>query len=125
MSGHMFFFNKKIVCSSSVSAFMANMSNSIMKSAMFFFPYLKNSIFHSASAAFVLSLDKLVYNLLKNFCPIILLNILRKLIEKVIIKRSQIYSLTSNFVYLNKLKGLKQCSILDTSLYLIYLIYAR
>ena len=54
---HTFFFNKKMACSLSVSIFVANASNSIMKSAVFFFPCLKVSIFHLASATFVLSLN--------------------------------------------------------------------
>jgi len=54
MSCHTFFFNKKIVCSSSVSAFMASALNSIMKLVVFHFPCLKDSIFHLASAAFIL-----------------------------------------------------------------------
>ena len=40
-----------------MSAFVANTLNSIIKSAIFFFPCLKVSIFHSVSAAFVLSLS--------------------------------------------------------------------
>ena len=57
ISCHTFFFNEKMACSSSVSVFIANASNSIMKSAVFLFPYLKVSIFYSASAAFILLLN--------------------------------------------------------------------
>ena len=46
-----------MACSSSVSAFVASASNSIMKSAVFLLPCLKVSIFHSASAALDLSLN--------------------------------------------------------------------
>ena len=66
MSDHIFFFNKKMVCSSSVSAFMANMSNFIMKSTVFFFPCLKDSIFYSASVAFILSLNIVLISLIKS-----------------------------------------------------------
>ena len=62
----MFFFNKKIACSLSVLAFMANASNSIMKSAVFCFPCLKDSIFHLASAAFVLLLNVILISLTKS-----------------------------------------------------------
>ena len=62
----MFFFNKKMVCSSSVFIFMANMLNSIMKSIVFFFPCLKDLIFHSVSAAFVLSLNVILISLTKS-----------------------------------------------------------
>jgi len=54
---HTFFSSKNIVCNSSMSAFMARASNSIIKSAMFFFPCLKVLIFHSVSAALVLLLN--------------------------------------------------------------------
>ena len=57
MSYYTFFFNKKMAYSSSVSTFMANTLNLIMKSAVFFFPCLKVSIFHSVFAAFILSLN--------------------------------------------------------------------
>ena len=66
MSGYTFFFNKKMACSSSVFAFIANILNSIMKSTMFFFPCLKDSIFYSASAAFVLSLNDVLISLTKS-----------------------------------------------------------
>ena len=55
-----FFFNKKIACMSSISAFMANASNSIIKSTMCFSPYLNVSIFHSASAILLLSLNAIL-----------------------------------------------------------------
>ena len=57
MSAHTFFFSKKIACSSSVLAFMANTSNSIMKSVIFFFSCLKVSIFYSAFAVLILLLN--------------------------------------------------------------------
>jgi len=63
ISCHTFFFSKKMACSSSVSAFIAKASNSIMKSAMFYFPCLKVLIFHSASATFVLSLNIVLISL--------------------------------------------------------------
>ena len=55
-----------MACSSSVSAFMANVSNSIMKSAVFFFPCLKDLIFHLASAAFILLLNVVLISLTKS-----------------------------------------------------------
>ena len=45
--------------------------------------------------------NKPVYNSLKTFWPIFLLNALGKLIEKAIGERLQIYSIASNFVHLN------------------------
>ena len=52
--------------SSSVSAFMANASNSIMKSAVFFFSCLNVYIFHSASATFILSLNVVLISFTKS-----------------------------------------------------------
>ena len=57
ISIHTFFFNKKMVCKSSVSAFMANILNFIMKSTICFFSYLNISIFHSVFAALLLLLN--------------------------------------------------------------------
>jgi len=59
----MFFFNKKIAYSSSVSAFMVSVSNLIMKLAVFRFSCLKNSILHSVLAAFVLLLNVVLISL--------------------------------------------------------------
>ena len=66
ISCHTFFFNEKMACSSSVSVFIANASNSIMKSAVFLFSYLKVSIFYLASAAFILSLNVFLISRMKS-----------------------------------------------------------
>ena len=66
MSCHIFFFNRNIACSSSISTFIARVPNSIIKSAVFHFPYLKVSIFYLASAAFVLSLNVVLISLMKS-----------------------------------------------------------
>ena len=63
----MFFLSKNIICNSSVSDFMARASNSIIKSAIFFFPCLKVSIFHSVSVALILSLNVLLISCTKLF----------------------------------------------------------
>ena len=57
ISCYTFFLNKNIAYNSFISNFIARVSNSIMKSAMFFFPCLKILIFYSAFAALVLSLN--------------------------------------------------------------------
>jgi len=76
------------------------------------------------STSIILKSSKLAYNSSKNFCSIVLLNILRKLIEKVISERLQIQSIASSFVYLNQLEGLKQHFTLN-ALYLTHLVYTR
>jgi len=50
------------------------------------------SHFKQLTLIIILKPNKPVYNLSKTFCPIILLNILEKLIEKIISKRLQIQS---------------------------------
>jgi len=67
-------------------------------------------------------LNKAVYDSSKNFCSIILLNMLGKLIKQVISEGLQTESIASNFIHLNQLGELKQCFTTDTGLYLTYLI---
>ena len=62
-----FFFNKKMVCSLSVSAFVASASNSMIKSTVFHFPCLNVSIFHLASAILDLSLNIVSISFTKSF----------------------------------------------------------
>ena len=52
--------------------------------------------------------NKVTYNFLKVFYPIILLNTLGKLIKEVISERLQFQSIFNNLIYLNQLGGLKQ-----------------
>ena len=61
-----FFFNRKMACSLSISAFVANASNSIIKSTVFFFSCLKVLIFYLTSATFVLSLNIVLISLTKS-----------------------------------------------------------
>ena len=51
--------------------------------------------------------NKPLYNNFKIFWPIILLNILGKLIEKVINNRLQAHFIALNFIYLNQIEGIK------------------
>ena len=65
MSCRTFFFSRKMVCSSSVSAFMVSGLNSIMKSAVFYFSCLKDSILHLAFAVFILLLNVVLMSFTK------------------------------------------------------------
>ena len=47
---------------------------------------------------------------------------LGKLIEKAISGRLQVYSIALDFIHLNQLKDIQQCSTTDTGIYLTYLI---
>jgi len=66
--------------------------------------------------------NKPSYNNPKTFQPIVLLNILGKLIKKVISSRLQVYSTTLNFIYPNQMEDIKQQLITDASIYLTHLI---
>ena len=68
-------------------------------------------------------LNKASYGTPKIFKPIVLLNTLGKLIEKVIGKRLQFQALSKNVIYLYQLGGLNQQSTIDTSIVLTYFIY--
>ena len=62
------------------------------------------------------------YNFPKLFCPIVLLNTMGKLIEKVISNRLQFYLLANSFLDSHQFRGIRQWSTTDASIYLTYLI---
>jgi len=70
MFGYIFFFNKKMTCSLSVSAFITKASNFIMKFTVFCFPCLKDLIFHLTSAAFILLVSKILLLVRNNCIPL-------------------------------------------------------
>jgi len=83
-------------------------------SSLFVIPlYFKTSSFIIISKP-----NKISYNSPKTFRPIILLNTLSKLIEKVIGKRLQFQSISMNVIYPCQLGRLKQQSIMDTGIVL-------
>ena len=67
-------------------------------------------------------LGKLTYDTLKVFRPIILLNMLGKLIEKIIAKQLQFDAIKYNILHSNQLRGVIQQSTENTSVFLIYLV---
>ena len=64
--------------------------------------------------------NKTSYNIPKIFWPIVLLNILDKLIEKVVSKRLQFQVLSNNMIHPFQLEGLKQQSTTNAGTYLMY-----
>lgn len=78
--------------------------------------------FKKLTLIIILKPNKLVYDSPKTFHPIVLLNTIRKFIEKVISERLQAYLITSNFIYPNQLGRLKHCLTIDSGLYITYLI---
>jgi len=66
--------------------------------------------------------NKLSYDHAKMFCPIVLLNMLGKLIEKVIAERIQFTVANNNFIYPSQLGGLKFKSTMDAEVALMYIV---
>ena len=66
--------------------------------------------------------NKASYDFSKSYCLIVLLNISGKLIEKVISKRLQFHSISTNFVHPNQLEDLKQHLMIDADVFLTHLI---
>ena len=65
---------------------------------------------------------KTSYNQAKLFCPIILLNTLGKLIEKVITERLQFTVVNNDFIHLSQLGGLKFKSTIDARVALTHIM---
>ena len=68
--------------------------------------------------------NKLSYNNPKAFHPIVLLNTLGKLIEKVITKRLQFTVASNNFIHPSQLGGLKFKSTADASIALTHIVWS-
>ena len=66
--------------------------------------------------------NKKLYNSPKSFRPIVLLNILEKLIEKVIGDQLQFHIISNNFIYSSQLGGLKQRLMSDMGVTLTHFI---
>ena len=67
--------------------------------------------------------NKKSYNLPKVFRPVVLLNTVSKLIEKVIRERLQFNTASNEFIHPSQLSGLKLKSTVDAGIALIYIIY--
>jgi len=66
--------------------------------------------------------NKIVYNQPKSFCPIVLLNTLGKLIEKVVVERLQFIITNNDFIHPSQLGGLKFKSTTDAGVVLTYIV---
>jgi len=67
--------------------------------------------------------NKESYDSPKSFKPIVFLNILEKLIKKVISECLQFQAILNNFIYLSQLGRLKQRSTSDAGITLTHFIY--
>ena len=68
--------------------------------------------------------NKTSYDQLKVFWPIVLLNTLGKLIEKVIAERLQFMVASNDFIHLSQLGGLKFKSTMDAGIVLTHIIWS-
>ena len=68
--------------------------------------------------------NKSLYDSLKSFRPIVLLNTVGKLIEKVIGERFQFQATLNNFIHLSQLGGLKFKFTMDAEIALTHIIYS-
>ena len=66
--------------------------------------------------------NKKSYDSLKSFRPIVLLNTVSKLIEKVIREKLQFATATNNFIYPSQLSSLKFKSTIDAGIAFTYII---
>ena len=66
--------------------------------------------------------NKKSYDSPKSFRPIVLLNTMGKLIEKVIGERLQFNTVSNNFIHLSQLGGLKFKSMVDAGIALMHAI---
>ena len=67
--------------------------------------------------------NKTIFNSLKSYWPIILLNTIGKLFEKMIGECLQFHMISNNFIYHSQLEGLKQRSTINMEVALIYMIH--
>ena len=71
----------------------------------------------------ILKPNKVLYDTLKSFRPIVLLNMLDKLIKKVISDRLQFHVISNNFIHQSQLGSLKFKSTSDASITLTHFIH--
>ena len=79
--------------------------------------------FKISTTIIISKLNKKFYNSPKAYCPIILLNTISKLFEKVIGKRLQFLLISNNFIHSCQLDSLKQWSTIDAGIALTHFIH--
>ena len=80
--------------------------------------------FKTSTTIVITKPNKTLYDSLKAFLPIILLNTLSKLVEKVIAERIQFIVVSNNFIHPSQLGGLKFKSTSDAGTALTYIIHS-
>ena len=80
------------------------------------------SHFKTSIIVIILKPNKAMFNSLKSYCPIILLNTIEKLFEKMIGECLQFHMISNNFIHPSQLGGLKQRSTTDIGVALTHII---
>jgi len=80
--------------------------------------------FKTSSTIIIPKPNKPSYDKLNAFCPIVLLNTLGKLIEKVVADRLQFTVVSNNFIYPSQLGSLKFKSTSDADIMLIHIVWS-
>ena len=82
---------------------------------------------HSKSSTMVIipKPNKTVYDLPKLYQPIVLLNTIGKIFEKIIRDHLQLHTISNNFIHRSQLGGLKQKSTTDASVILTHIIHSK
>ena len=83
------------------------------------------SHFKFANTIIIPKPNKDLYSTPKSFCPIVLLNTISKLIEKVISNWFQFHIVANSFLDPNQLGDIRQWSTINVSIYLTHLIQAE
>ena len=80
------------------------------------------SYFKYSSTVIIPKPNRVAYDQPKSFCPIVLLNTLGKLIEKVVAKRLQFLIVKNDFIHPSQLEGLKFKSTTDAGVTLTHIV---
>ena len=80
------------------------------------------SHFKTSITVVILKPNKTTFNSSKSYHPIVLLNTIRKLFEKMIGERHQFHTISNNFIYPSQLGSLKQRSTTDVGVTLTHII---
>ena len=80
------------------------------------------SYFKTSMTIIISKPNKVLYNSLKSFCLIVLLNTMGKLFKKMIGKRMQFLTISNDFIHLCQLGSLKYRSTMNAGVALTYLI---
>jgi hypothetical protein len=79
--------------------------------------------FKESTSVIILKPNKPSYSTPKAFRPIVLLNTLGKLVEKMISNRFQFDMISFNLVNPNQMGGVRQCSTKDAGIFLTHLVH--